>query len=72
MYAKVDELIIYFKYQVGDYQICKIPHIFPDFEKRMDRNMFNMEVLNKYYDWLTKEPLKLFQLKPDHIECFQG
>lgn len=46
--------------------------MFPDFERIIDKNMFNMEVLNKHCDELTKQLLKLFEKKPDAIECFQG
>ena len=42
------------KFKVGHCQICKIPPMFPDFERIIDKNMFNMEVLNKHYDELTK------------------
>ena len=31
-----------------------------------------MEVLNKYYDELTKQLLKIFEKKPAAIKCFQG
>ena len=72
MYFKKDGVVSHAKYKAGHCQICKIPHIFPEFERDIYGNMFNMEVLNKYYDQLTKELLKLFEQKPDRIECFQG
>ena len=53
-------------------QICKILSMFSDFEKIIDKNMFNMELLNSYYYQLTKQLFKLFDKKKDCIEFFQG
>lgn len=46
--------------------------MFPDFERDIDKNIFNIAVLNRYCDQFTKELLKLFEEKSDRIECFQG
>ena len=58
--------------QLSHCQVCKIPSMFPDFEKNINDNLFNMEILNKYYDELTKQLLKIFEKKPAAIECIQG
>ena len=56
----------------GCCQICKIPNIFLNFERGIDKRMFNFNFLNQYYDRLTHELLKLFDQKQDVVECFQG
>ena len=48
MYVKVDGLVIYSKYRASHGQVCKRPHIFPDFEKDINQNMFNMKVSNAF------------------------
>ena len=53
-------------------QICKMPCIFVDFEKIIDKNHFNMLVLCKYYDQLFNGLVKLFDQCPKVFEYFLG
>ena len=51
--------------------MCSIPMIFCDFEKDIERNMFDANFLFNYYRKLCHELLELFDQKKDCIERFQ-
>ena len=72
MVYKKDGFVSQQKSLSGARQICRIPSIFPDFEMYMDKHMFNVSVLNEYFERLTQELLKLFDQKKSSVECFQG
>ena len=52
-------------------QICKIPKIFSDFEKDLEKN-YDYDFLFWYYTKLCKELIKIFDRKKECVECFQG
>ena len=52
--------------------ICSIPIIFNDFEKDVERNLFDVNFLFNYYTKLCHKLLELFNKRKDCIECFQG
>ena len=56
----------------GNFQICRIPELFPDFERDINKNRFNMTVLNRYYDQLFKELVKIFEEHAEAVDCFHG
>ena len=41
-----DGIVSHYKWKAGHCQICKIPLMFPNFERDIDKNKFNLEVLN--------------------------
>ena len=46
--------------------------MFDDFEQDINKNRFNMPVLNRYYEQLFKELVKRFEECPEAVECFHG
>ena len=52
--------------------MCSIPVIFTDFEKDVERNLFDVNFLFNHYTKLCHKLLELFYQKKDCIECFQG
>ena len=58
------------RWKSGHCQICKILHIFDDFETFVDKNCFNMEVLCIYYDQIFYKLVKLFDQCPKATESF--
>ena len=55
----------------GKCKMCSIPVIFNDFEKDVERKLFDVNFLFSYYTKLCHELLELFDQKKDCIECFQ-
>ena len=53
-------------------KMCSIPIILSDFEKDVERNLFDVNFLFNYYTKLWHELLELFDQKKDCIECFQN
>lgn len=60
------------RWKSGYCQICKIPDLFHDFERFVDKHRFNMLVLCNFYDQLFKDLVKLFDQCPKPAECFLG
>ena len=60
------------RWRSGCCQICKILSKFPDSERDIDKNRFNMPVLIRYYDQLFKELVQLFEEWPEAVEFFNG
>ena len=57
----------------GKRKMCSIPVMFNDFEKDVERKLFDVDFLFNYYTKLCHELLELFdQKKKDCIEFFQG
>lgn len=54
------------------YKTCILPIIFSDFEKYVEKNIFNYSFLSWYYTKLCEELIQLFDRKKLCIECFQG
>ena len=54
------------------YKFFSIPMIFKDFEKDIERNIFDVNFLFNYYTKLCHELLELFDKKKNGIECFQA
>ena len=46
--------------------------MFDDFERDINKNRFNIPVLNEYYDQLFKELVELFEECTEAVECFHG
>ena len=55
----------------GKCKMCSIPVIFNNFEKDVERKLFDVNFLFSYYTKLCHELLELFDQKKDCIECFQ-
>ena len=56
----------------GNFHICRIPELFPDFERDINKNRFNMTVLNRYYDQLFKELVKILKNMQKLSTAFMG
>ena len=63
---------IYYCQNKQKYQICVIPKYFSDFEKDVEKNIFDYNFLFWYHTKLCKELIKLFDHKKGCAECFQG
>ena len=63
---------IYYYQNKQKYQICVIPKYFLDFEKDVEKNIFDYNFLFWYHTKLCKELIKLFDHKKGCVESFQG